>query len=345
MNHYDLEFYDSIRDGSRRSAEGIAPLIMRILYPKSVLDVGCGQGVWLNEFAHNGVDDIHGVDGDYVSKNELVTRSEQFTARNLKQDLNLGRRFDLAMSLEVAEHLGADAADSFVASLVRHSACVLFSAAIPDQGGTSHVNEQWPSYWVDKFTAHRYRPWDFRATLWDYPQIDHWYAQNMLLFVKDGADGDFPKLLEIAGRQPLNLVHPMQYMKVTSEKNDLERALWDARLILTGYDISQHIPAQRDYILVDDGCFPVDLDSTTSTVERILEKNGVYGGPPENGQEAIAAISAHHADGFDFLVQTWLAFWWQGTYAGMASYLEKETECLVNNERCRIYRFKKRGAR
>ena len=344
MHQYDQDFYEFIRDGSRRSAEIIVPLITSILHPESVLDVGCGQGIWLKEFARNGVDDIRGVDGDYVSTNELVIRPEQFTAVNLERGLDLGRRFDFAMSLEVAEHLCADVADSFVASLVRHSTCVLFSAAIPEQGGTSHVNEQWASYWMEKFATHRYRPWDFRAMLWNNPQIDHWYAQNMLLFVKEGVDGDFPALAEIAGRQPLDLVHPMQYMKITSEKSDTERALWDARAALAQYDIAQHIPAQSDYVMLDDGSFPEGSGPTTGTVKRVLEENGVYGGAPQDDREAVAAISALRADGFKFLVQTWLAFWWQQSYTGMATCLEEEAECLVNNERCRIYRFRDRGS-
>jgi len=343
MHQYDQQFYESIRDGSTRSAETIVPLIMRILHPKSVLDVGCGQGVWLSQFAHNGVDDIQGVDGDYVSTDELAIRPEQFTALDLERGLDLGRRFDLAMSLEVAEHLGADAADGFVASLVRHSPCVLFSAAIPEQGGTSHVNEQWPSYWIEKFAAHGYRPWDFRAQLWGNPQIDHWYAQNMLLFVREGVEGDFPALAQIARRQPLDLVHPTQYLKMASEKSDTERALWEARAALAQFDIAQHVPAQSRYILLDDGSFPDDPVSADGTAKRVLEVNGVYGGAPKDDQEAIAEISTLRAEGFDFLVQTWLAFWWQQSYAGVASYLEQEARCLVSNERCRIYRFKNGG--
>ena len=342
MQQYDPGFYAFIRDGSRRSAEIIAPLIMRILHPKSVLDVGCGQGIWLNEFVQNGVDDILGVDGDYVSKDELAIRPEQFSALNLEQGLDLGRRFDLVMSLEVAEHLGADAADRFVASLVRHSSCVLFSAAIPEQGGTSHVNEQWPSYWIERFAEHGYRPWDFRAMLWGNAQIDHWYAQNMLLFIKEGVEGDFPGLSEISERQPLDLVHPIQYLKVASEKSDAERALWDARAALARFDIAQHIPAQSRYILLDDGSFPDDSGPTAGTVKRVLEENGVYGGAPQDDRDAVAAISALRADGFKFLVQTWLAFWWQQSYTGMATCLEEEAECLVSNERCRIYRFRDR---
>jgi hypothetical protein len=343
MQQYDQQFYESIRDGSRRSADIIVPLIMRILHPESVLDVGCGQGVWLNAFAGNGVDDIHGVDGDYVSTDELAIRPEQFTALNLERGLDLGRRFDLAMSLEVAEHLGADAADSFVASLVRHSTCVLFSAAIPEQGGTSHVNEQWASYWIEKFAAHGYRPWDFRAQLWGNPQIDHWYAQNMLLFIEEGVEGDFPALAEIARRQPLDLVHPAQYLRMAAEKSAAERALWSARVALARFDIAQHVPAQSRYILLDDGSFPDDPVSADGTVKRVLEANGVYAGAPKDDQEAIAEISALRAEGFDFLVQTWLAFWWQQSYAGVASYLEQEARCLVSNERCRIYRFKNGG--
>jgi 2-polyprenyl-3-methyl-5-hydroxy-6-metoxy-1,4-benzoquinol methylase len=65
----------------------------------------------------------------------------------LIQPLDLEKEFDLVVSLEVAEHLPASAADQFVNTLVKHGKKILFSAAIPGQGGQDHLNEQWPDYW------------------------------------------------------------------------------------------------------------------------------------------------------------------------------------------------------
>ena len=60
----------------------------------------------------------------------------------------MNRKFDLVLSLEVAEHLPSECAEAFVESLVNLGPVILFSAAIPYQGGENHVNEQWPEYWV-----------------------------------------------------------------------------------------------------------------------------------------------------------------------------------------------------
>ena len=65
--------------------------------------------------------------------------------RDLAQPLQIDRRFDLALSLEVAEHLPPECGSEFVQTLTDLSSVILFSAAIPFQGGTDHLNEQWPS--------------------------------------------------------------------------------------------------------------------------------------------------------------------------------------------------------
>ena len=113
----------------------------------------------------------------------------------------LGRTFDLVQTLEVAEHLDEASADTFVDSLARHGDTILFSAAIPGQGGTHHVNEQWPSYWAEKFARAGYTAYDvIRPRIWADPQVQVWYRQNMLLFARS-------RVFE--GAQPrLDLVHP-----------------------------------------------------------------------------------------------------------------------------------------
>lgn len=143
---YDKAFFDSQSDGAQASAAAVVPLVKRLLSPNSVLDVGCGPGTWVARWITEGVTDAIGVDGDYVDRSSLRIPAGQFVAADLEDPLHLGRTFDLVQSLEVAEHLDEVHADAFVASLARHGDTVLFSAALPGQGGAHHVNEQWPSY-------------------------------------------------------------------------------------------------------------------------------------------------------------------------------------------------------
>ena len=181
--HYDAEFYTTFSDGSRASAAVIVPLVNQLVQPASVLDVGCGTGAWLAEWTRDGVTDVLGVDGDYVARAAMQIDQAKFRAVDLRNPLSLDRRFDLVESLEVAEHLDEACADQFVQSLVRHADTVLFSAAIPGQGGIHHVNEQWPSYWINRFNREGYKLFDIiRPIIWADARIETWYRQNVLLF-------------------------------------------------------------------------------------------------------------------------------------------------------------------
>jgi 2-polyprenyl-3-methyl-5-hydroxy-6-metoxy-1,4-benzoquinol methylase len=106
-----------------------------------VVDLGCGHGIWLETFTRHGVEDFIGVDGEWVPPEKLHFPPERFVAHRLDKPLQLGRRFDLAVSLEVAEHLPARGARQFVKNIADLAPCVLFSAAVPYQRGTDHVNE------------------------------------------------------------------------------------------------------------------------------------------------------------------------------------------------------------
>src|SRR5690348_6943322 len=108
---YTSEFFSAIEQGALQSARVIVPLVLKQIRPKSVLDVGCGQGIWLMAFREQGIEDLWGVDGDYVDRQQLKIPADRFLARDLSQPLDLGRTFDLVVSLEVAEHLKPPAAD------------------------------------------------------------------------------------------------------------------------------------------------------------------------------------------------------------------------------------------
>ncbi|MBM3491843.1 MAG: class I SAM-dependent methyltransferase [Alphaproteobacteria bacterium] len=213
MRAYSSDVFEKRHANTLHSARSILSLLLDRIGPiRSAVDVGCGVGTWLSVLREAGVADIQGVDGPWVDQNLLTIPRESFLQLDLGSSLvRLPRRFDLALSLEVAEHLPAERADEFVCSLARLSDCVLFSAAIPFQGGLSHVNEQWQHYWVGKFDALDYDVYDLiRPRIWRDPRIPFWYKQNTLLFARrasarhDALAAAGPR----ADAMAVDLVHP-----------------------------------------------------------------------------------------------------------------------------------------
>jgi SAM-dependent methyltransferase len=213
---YNSGFYEGFREGSRRSAQRVVPEVLSLLDVKSVVDVGCGVGTWLHAFRDCGVQDIQGVDGEYVDLTQLEVAADKFHPHDLRRPLRLDKQFDLVVSLEVAEHLAPEFASDFVESLTGLGPVVLFSAAIPFQNGTNHLNEQWPEYWVERFATRGYVPVDcIRPRVWGNPDVEPWYAQNTLLFVKEDRLQDYPKLAAARAAMSggsLSMVHPRIYL-------------------------------------------------------------------------------------------------------------------------------------
>ena len=174
--------YELIRSGCRRSAAKLVPILGEIFQPHTVIDLGCGEGWWLREFALRGCE-VLGVDaGEHAG---AVLAANEFQTVNLAStpDFDYGR-FDLAISLEVAEHLPPQRAGWFVDTLARHADHIVFSAAVPGQGGIGHLNEQWPSYWAELFDARGFSvSGSLRWTIWHMApdDIENWYAQNLLI--------------------------------------------------------------------------------------------------------------------------------------------------------------------
>jgi hypothetical protein len=185
--HYGSHFFKEQSGGSFEAASVIVPLILRLFKVNSVVDVGCGVGGWLHEFATNGVGDYLGIDGDYVPRDQLRIPSERFKPMDLRAITDVGRKFDLACSLEVAEHLPESSADDFVSALVATAPVVLFSAAVKGQGGRNHLNEQWQSYWAKRFSSHGYVAFDcVRPQIYHDRRILPWYRQNPLVYCREG---------------------------------------------------------------------------------------------------------------------------------------------------------------
>ena len=221
---YTKDFYDSLRNGAVRSAEIMVPLVLEVIPARSVVDVGCGDGSWLAVFRRNGVGDVLGLDGDYIDRETLQIPRESFRATDLTNPLTIDREFDLAISLEVAEHLPPECAELFVTNLTKLAPAILFSAAIPFQGGTRHVNEQWPEKWAALFQQFGYVPVDFiRKRVWRNESVEFWYAQNTLLFVQSiVAERSHALKEELRQTNPgqLSLVHPRQYLALQAQYSE-----------------------------------------------------------------------------------------------------------------------------
>ena len=220
---YDAAWFANQAPGSRQSAAVVLPSALDLLescgWPvRSMVDVGAGAGTWLAVAQELGVgDEILAVEGEWVRDVETEVPKTRYIFADVGRTIKVPRRFDLAISLEVAEHLPAEQATCFVDNITALSDVVLFSAALPHQGGTHHVNEQWPAYWADLFDRRGFVAYDvLRWRLWDDVRVSFWYRQNLLLFVRRSREDLCRALDQLPWRSvfpngPLAVVHPEKY--------------------------------------------------------------------------------------------------------------------------------------
>jgi len=223
-----MNFNHNIEAYNTKAANIIVPILISTFNPKSVIDIGCGIGTWLNVFKKNEVIDYLGVDGSYVDRTLLLKyiEEENFYPFDLRNELNLNKKYDIVISLEVAEHIDEKHSDNFIKTLTNHSDTIIFSAAIPFQVGENHINEQWPSYWIEKFEKHNFFPHDIiRPLIWNNAEIEFWYKQNIIVFKK-----------AIKSNMPvLDLVHPFLYVLKTQNHINEINSLMNGSLGLRFY--------------------------------------------------------------------------------------------------------------
>ena len=179
-------FATTVELPARDSAGPMAESIVSDLAPRTVVDVGCGTGALLEQLRNRGCD-VFGL--EYSEAGLRYCRDRRLNVRkfNLERDVyDESNSFDVAISIEVAEHLPEKAADRYVDLLARLSATIVFTAAPPGQGGLDHVNEQAPSYWVSKF---RNRGFKHDAELsdrwrekWRETGVAEMYCKNLMIF-------------------------------------------------------------------------------------------------------------------------------------------------------------------
>lgn len=198
-----------------KSPKVIVPLLNDLIMPKSVVDIGCGVGTFLFTFKQAGVKEVMGIDGEWVNKDLLKNylEAEEFWVRDLSKYILL-KKYDLAICLEVAEHIEEADSDNLVKTLVNTSDVIVFSAAVPSQRGQHHKNEQWPTYWKTKFLKYQFIFHDIlRPLLWNNPDVDYWYKQN--IFLVTHRDYVFTKkaIQNISVNAFDNIIHPDAFIK------------------------------------------------------------------------------------------------------------------------------------
>ena len=215
MQPYDEGFYDNQQDGSLASAEEILPIVFQHLAPESIVDFGCGTGSWLQVASQLGAKEILGLDGAWVPHSSLRIPLENFRQVDLEkpESIQIKDHFDLAMSLEVLEHLSNSAAQTVLQKMTESADNVLLSVAVPEQGGIHHINEHRQSYWAKLMEEKGFVPQDIvRPAIWNNPKVSVWYKQNILLYSKTSQTTTQP-----SSPLPLDIIHPDLYESTVAD--------------------------------------------------------------------------------------------------------------------------------
>ncbi len=223
---YDKQFFSLLEKGSYSSAKIILPLINNVFNPSSIVDVGCGNGLWLKVWNEDlNKTDILGIDGEYVDEDTFAVDKKYLFKADLKNVVSINKKFDVATSFEVGEHLPENCSDKFVETLVSLSKVVVFSAALIGQQGTYHINEQLPEFWARKFIKHNYVPVDYiRPIIWNNVDIQYWYRQNIIVFIHKDYINNYPSLRTIADNtnpEYLTRIHPEKHFFYINEYKKL----------------------------------------------------------------------------------------------------------------------------
>lgn len=186
---YDYEYYtDTVDRFMIVSCGHIADSIFSTFSPRSAVDLGCGTGLLLVALSEKGVE-CRGFEYSKAGIKICRDRGLSVERLNLEEDsLPADVKADVAISTEVAEHLPEACSDRFVGMLCSVADTIILTASEPTGTGTDHVNEQPKSYWIEKFSRHRFI-YDDDLTLkwredWTTKGVASCYTVNLMLFRK-----------------------------------------------------------------------------------------------------------------------------------------------------------------
>ncbi len=174
---------------SLESARVIVPVVVEVLgLPNRVVDLGGGTGAWARAFREAGAESAVCIDDPRMKSSELHVEAADFVPHDLSSSMPKPVECDLAVSLEVAEHLPSALTDELVAFLTGSAPVVLFSASRPGQPGYGHINEQPARFWRERFAAANYSELDLiRPRIVGQSAIPYWYRQNLMVYASEPA--------------------------------------------------------------------------------------------------------------------------------------------------------------
>ena len=181
-------YYKERNKRTEYAAQEVMRILSEYINPNSVVDIGGGVGTWVKcAMKQFGINENDALLIENPSVGEfLEIPNSSFLSQDLENEIRIEKKFDMAISLEVAEHLSANRAESFIQNITELSNVVLFSAALPFQGGKGHINERPLSFWCELFRRNSYMAYDvIRPIIQNDKDIDYWYRQNLVLFVKN----------------------------------------------------------------------------------------------------------------------------------------------------------------
>lgn len=170
-----------------KAADTMADSLIGNLSPASVIDVGCGSGALLAALAKRQVD-VFGLEYSTDALNMCSQKGVPVERCDLrKSDYQSDRHYDLAVSLEVAEHLPHGSAEAYVRLLCSLAPVVVITAAPPGQGGNGHINEQPREYWIALFSAaglvYDSETAVILSDIWKKAGcVEDWYWRNLMVF-------------------------------------------------------------------------------------------------------------------------------------------------------------------
>jgi SAM-dependent methyltransferase len=329
----DSRYLIDLEDQVARSARMVVPLVRNLFPIQSVVDVGCGSGAWLSEFRRAGVGRCVGIDAIDTVTREREGREYVFRECDFRGPFPGLGAFDLVVSLEVAEHLPASAADHFVGELTALAPRVLFSAAIPDQGGYGHVNEQWPDYWADRFRSRGFFAHDpIRDEIWSCAEVAPWYAQNVLLF----ANAAWSAELEGRGHKrvedhlDLRRVHPRQY----------EHLAWSKRTAECFVELGQVLPEGANCALGTGlSIAPLEIGLGRS-VSHFPSSDRVGSPAPGSAADALLQLDRLRSEGVGYFALAWPVFWMVDMWPEVRSYLNTQGERVHDTPNLMVWRWR-----
>lgn len=175
---------------ARENAPGFAARLLATFGNARFLDVGAGTGRFAQALVRQG-GDASACEHSRWGRSIAATRGFRIEPFDLNRD-PAGPSpdgYDVAFSLEVAEHLPPDLGDRLVAYLGR-APMVLFTAAHPGQRGTGHINEQPKSYWAKRFASHGLRRCPDREARFRAASGElhgDWLLENLTIYTRSGA--------------------------------------------------------------------------------------------------------------------------------------------------------------